>query len=62
MSDKVKGEKNGLCNRTACQTPHKVTYYNEVMNKFYCLYCAREIQFYADMDGLVLFKDLEKTT
>lgn len=39
-SDKwVKGE--DLCNRKACQSSHKVAYWNETMQAYYCPTCAR---------------------
>ena len=37
---KVKGEKHGLCNRSACQTPEDVVFYNKGTRKFYCPVCA----------------------
>lgn len=32
-----------LCNRTACQTSHRVSYYNKTMQAWYCVKCARLI-------------------
>lgn len=40
---KVKGEFNGLCNRTACQSDLKVVYYNKGTYKYYCKSCAIRI-------------------
>jgi hypothetical protein len=37
---KVKGEKNGLCNITACQSPHNVIWYNHGSDAYYCPTCA----------------------
>ena len=37
-----KGLKNGNCNRQACQMPG-ATWYNHVMNAWYCPACARAI-------------------
>lgn len=37
---KVKGLYDGLCNRTACQTPRGVHYYNKYSYAFYCADCA----------------------
>lgn len=63
-----KGCKDGSCNVTACQAPigksknldprlRSAQYYNHVMRAWYCLCCTREIQHYATLDGVVLFKD-----
>lgn len=35
-----KGQKNGHCNRTACQAPGAVCY-NKTMQAYYCVPCAR---------------------
>lgn len=40
---KVKGYYQGLCNRTDCQTPHRVEWYNKYTNAFYCPACSRDI-------------------
>jgi hypothetical protein len=43
MADKVtkkKGDKNGLCNRTDCQSPHNVVWFNHGTRKYYCTRCA----------------------
>jgi len=40
---KVKGQKNGLCNRTACQSPYHVVYYNQSTRAYYCSSCAKKI-------------------
>lgn len=37
---KVKGDFNGLCNRTACQSPIEVEWYNHSTQKYYCTECA----------------------
>lgn len=39
-TDKVKGQKNGLCNRRACQSPKDVIFYNKGTSKYYCYGCA----------------------
>ena len=51
---KVKGYYQGLCNVTACQTPHRVEWYNKYMNAFYCPCCARDIN-----DSNARFKDMD---
>ena len=40
---KVKGEKNGLCNITACQGEDDVTWFNYSTQKYYCVDCARRL-------------------
>lgn len=40
---KIKGERNGLCNRTACQTPDDVIFFNKGTDKYYCPECAFKI-------------------
>lgn len=37
---KAKGEFNGLCNRTSCQSPNEVTWYNHSTRLYYCTDCA----------------------
>lgn len=69
LNQTTKGHKNGYCNVTACQcligTQNLLgedvdldQYFNLVMNAWYCLDCATDIQYYADKDGLVLFEEL----
>lgn len=41
--NKIKGDKNGLCNRTACQSPNDVIFFNKGTDKYYCPHCAFEI-------------------
>lgn len=43
FSKVAKGEKNGLCNRSACQTPDDVVFYNKGTHKYYCPHCANAI-------------------
>ena len=43
QQEKIKGEKFGLCNRTACQSPDNVTWYNTGTRAFYCPKCANLI-------------------
>lgn len=50
----IKGEKNGLCNRTACQAPG-ATYYNHSTRKYYCEPCANEINRVNRADALRMF-------
>jgi len=37
---KIKGEKHGLCNRTACQSSFNVIWFNHSTGKYYCTECA----------------------
>ena len=37
-----KGKKGGHCNVTACQAP-EAYYYNKSTQKYYCAYCAEQI-------------------
>ena len=39
----IKGEKNGLCNVTACQSPTDVVFFNKGTSKYYCASCAQRI-------------------
>ena len=41
--NKVKGRKNGLCNRSACQSPTNVVWYNTGSYAYYCEECAKLI-------------------
>ena len=41
--EKIKGKKHGLCNRTACQSPHHVVFYNSGTHAYYCAKCAKLI-------------------
>ena len=52
---KVKGEYNGLCNRTACQSPNEVVYFNHSTEKYYCPSCAKKINEYNRADAMRLF-------
>jgi len=56
----VKGLEGGSCNVTACQSPHSAHYYNRVMDAWYCLDCATEIERFARFDGMSLFDNLER--
>lgn len=40
MAEKIKGKKNGLCNRTACQSPDGVIWFNDSTRAYYCRACA----------------------
>ena len=40
---KVKGQKHGLCNRTACQSPHNVIFFHHSNKAYYCPSCAHEL-------------------
>jgi len=46
---KVKGRKDGLCNRGICQSPDEVVFYNKGTRKYYCPNCADRIN-YANKD------------
>jgi len=50
-----KGKEGGSCNRTACQERHAAFCFNRVMNAFYCIRCAREINQIAVRDGIEPF-------
>ena len=39
----TKGKKNGNCNRTACQSPENVTWFNSGTREYYCYVCAQLI-------------------
>lgn len=49
-----KGEFGGRCNRTACQK-QGATWYNRVMQRYYCHQCAFEINEVARGDGMEPF-------
>lgn len=38
-----KGEYNGICNVTACDTKQKATYYHRSARMYYCKECADRI-------------------
>ena len=41
--EKVKGELNGKCNITRCQSEENVTWYNHSTRKYYCESCAKRL-------------------
>lgn len=43
QQEKIKGKKHGLCNRTACQSPKNVVWYNFGTYAYYCPECAKLI-------------------
>lgn len=55
MSKKEKGEYNGLCNRSACLSPHNVIYYNHSTRAYYCPSCAGRINEENRADAMRLF-------
>jgi hypothetical protein len=48
----MKGERNGTCNRTACDNPRAV-HFNRVTDRYYCAPCARRINEAAAEVGMV---------
>lgn len=50
---KLKGVFGKNCNVTACQEPG-ATWWNKVMRKYYCPYCARQINYAPLDDGTYL--------
>lgn len=59
MTNLIKGEQGGLCNRTACQQPPAL-FYNSVMRKYYCHNCAVQIERAARRDGSSFYADLDE--
>lgn len=54
-----KGDKGLRCNVNACQLPGSAYHYNLVMRKYYCYYCAKDIQ---DANPEIkLFEDFYRT-
>lgn len=53
--DKAKGHYNGLCNRTDCQSPVHVVYFNHSTRKYYCPSCAHLINDANHFDSLEMF-------
>jgi hypothetical protein len=51
----TKGEE--LCNRTACQTDRRVSYYNKTMQAWYCVKCARLINSSSVNDPLCIMDE-----
>lgn len=51
----IKGEYKGLCNRTACQSPVDVEYYNYSTKQYYCPVCAFLINDANRKDALKMF-------
>lgn len=52
---KVRGEKNGLCNVTACRAANWVEYYNHSTRKFYCKSCAMKLNRIHRADAMELW-------
>jgi hypothetical protein len=50
---KGKGEKNGICNRTACDNPRAI-HFNRITQKYYCTPCARRLNEVPQWDGIPL--------
>ena len=45
----MKGDKNGRCNRTACNN-RPAPYFNIITKKYYCVACARLINEFSKND------------
>jgi len=43
MSEKIKGELNGLCNMSRCLSPNNVVWYNHGSMAYYCPKCAESL-------------------
>jgi len=54
-AEKVKGEFNGLCNRSACLSPNDVTWYNHSTRLYYCKSCAMHLNYVNHKDALDCF-------
>ena len=54
LSKGLKGEYNGICNRTACQQPG-ATFFNHSTLKFYCPSCAHTINEYNRAEAMTYF-------
>lgn len=39
----MKGEHNGICNKTDCTTGNKANFYNHSTRKYYCKSCAMKL-------------------
>lgn len=50
-----KGEFNGKCNLTSCQTSQPATWYNHSTRLFYCKACAEKLNFINYKSALTLF-------
>lgn len=50
----MKGEKNGNCNREACQKPGAI-YYNHSTRKYYCEDCAMILNDANRVDAMKMF-------
>jgi len=50
-----KGQKNGLCYRRACLSPHNVIFYNHSTRKYYCPKCAGDINEMNFYDAMRIF-------
>jgi len=55
--DNQKGERNGLCNITSCQSPDNVVWLNHSNEKYYCFHCAQKLNDdpYNHADALKLY-------
>jgi hypothetical protein len=52
---KSKGEYRGFCNRTACQSPNNVIYFNHSTRAYYCPACAALINEANYADAMRMF-------
>ncbi len=53
MSEPLKGQKLGECQRTACRNPH-ATWYNFSTRNYYCAPCALKIMRWPENHGLLV--------
>ncbi len=54
----MKGDKNGICNRTICDVPNAL-WYNKSTQKYYCQSCAIKIMSWPENEGLLVKESLE---
>ncbi len=50
MTPDKKGQRDGLCNRAACQRPG-ATFFNTAMDAWYCPTCAAKINYWSLRDA-----------
>ena len=51
----TKGEYQGICNRSACDTKQPAIYYNHSTELYYCKACAMLLNYHNQADAIRLF-------
>lgn len=54
-----KGLEGQNCNVTSCQKENSAHHFNSVMKAWYCRKCAEKIEYWARVDGMTFFENVE---